>query len=78
MIDRARIQFPCPRCSFHNDATIKHIRLRDVLICRGCKANIQLEDQMNTVRVAERRIRKSIEELSESLKDLSTILTIKL
>ena len=26
--------------------------LRDVVICRGCKANIQLDDGMNSVRRA--------------------------
>jgi len=77
MIDSAPIDFPCPRCAFHNRATIKQVRLRDVVICRGCKANIRLEDQMNTVRIAERMVRKSIEQLAESMKALGMTLTIK-
>ena len=77
MIDKVPSDFPCPRCAFHNRATIKQVRLRDVVICRGCKANIRLEDQMNAVRLAERRIRQSLDQLSESLESLGMTLTIK-
>ena len=78
MIDKAPIQLSCPRCDFQNRATIRQVRLRDVIICRGCKSNIQLEDQMNTVRIAERRIRQSLDEFTEAIKSLNMTLTIKL
>jgi hypothetical protein len=78
VIDKASIDVPCPRCAFHNRVTVKQVRLRDVVICRGCKANIRLEDQMNTVRIAERMVRQSIEELSDSIKALNMTLKIKM
>lgn len=76
MIDKAPIDAPCPRCGFANSVLIKQVRLRDVVICRGCKANIRLEDHMNQVRIAERKIRRSLEQLTESFKNLN--ITIKL
>ena len=78
MIDGHPIGFPCPRCSFRNHATIKQIRLRDVLICRGCKANIRLEDHRNSVRIAERQVRQSLEQLLEAMEALNTTITINL
>jgi hypothetical protein len=62
-LDVYSIDFECPRCKFYNSATLKQVRLRDVLICRGCKSLINLEDHMNEVRKAIRSITKSINHL---------------
>jgi hypothetical protein len=39
----------------YNSATIGQAKVRDVVICRGCKAVIRLDDYMNECRVALRR-----------------------
>ena len=63
------IDFPCPRCGFYNPIFLKQARLRDVVICRGCKTNIQLDDQMNECRNALRAIRRAGQELEDALGD---------
>lgn len=67
-IDSMEVEIQCPLCSFYNPIWIKQARLRDTIICRGCKANIMLDDNMNTVRkarnIALKEIRKFISELN--------------
>jgi len=67
----------CPKCNFANTVFLKQFNMKDVIICRGCKRNIQLVVHVNSYIIAERKIRKSINEFRESLKSLSNI-TIKL
>lgn len=62
------IEFQCHKCGFYNDIFFKQAILRDVIICRGCKCNIQLDDQMNECRKAEHSFRGTIQELERSLK----------
>lgn len=62
-IDGAEIDTTCPRCGFTNPVWLKQVRLRDVIVCRGCKANINLDDHMNEVRNAERATRQAVAEL---------------
>jgi hypothetical protein len=47
-----------------------------VIICAGCKANIWLTDHLGQYRTAERRVRKALEELTNSLSGLN--ITIRL
>lgn len=68
-LDNIEIEIQCPICSFYNPIFIKQARLRDVIICRGCKSNIQLDDQMNEVRKAARNVQKTMNEFKNSLKD---------
>lgn len=70
-IDNETIEFPCPCCGFYNEIFFKQARLRDVFICRGCKSNIQLDDQMNECRKAEQSIRKSIQDLEKTFRNLN-------
>jgi len=44
-LDKQSFDFPCPRCGFFNEAYLGQVKLRDVIICRGCKTNIQLAVQ---------------------------------
>ena len=69
--DKHEIEIQCPECSFYNPIWLKQARLRDVIICRGCKSNIQLDDQMNETRKAIRSMRKAIAELEKTIKGLS-------
>jgi hypothetical protein len=65
------VEIQCPLCDFYNPTYIKQARLRDVVICRGCKSNIQLEDHMNQVRKAERRLKTQFEQLVNSFDDVT-------
>lgn len=76
LIDNAPVSVACPACDFENPFTLKQARLRDVIICRGCKANIRLDDHMNECRKAVRQIERAINELQESLKNLNLTITL--
>lgn len=69
--DKHGIDIRCPECSFYNPIWLKQARLRDTIICRGCKANIRLDDQMNETRKAIKSIRRALIELEETLKEMS-------
>lgn len=75
-IGKHTIEIECPKCRFLNPIYFKQARLRDVIICRGCKSNIQLDDQMNECRKAIRCVNKSIRELEKSF--LNQKITISL
>ena len=67
MVDFDAIEFPltCPNCEFSNPVTIKQARLGDVLICRGCKANLQCVDVLGELANARSAIQKRFDELTE-------------
>ena len=46
--DRIKIEVPCPRCELQTWVTLGAIRRRDFAICRGCHANILLEDHLGS------------------------------
>lgn len=75
-LDHFTVEGECPRCGFHNPLFFKQARLRDVLICRGCKANIQLDDRMNSCRKAVRSFRRQMQQLEEQLGSLSRTLRL--
>jgi peptide subunit release factor 1 (eRF1) len=76
-LDGIRFDIHCPKCDFLNPVTFKQVRIKDMIICRGCKANIQLEDQMSTVRKSVRDIRQAMREIDEQLSGIGEI-TIRL
>ena len=78
LIDNTPVSAACPICEFHNTFTIKQARLRDMIICRGCKANIQLDDEMNECRKVTRQIERAITELEDSFKNLNLTIRINL
>ncbi len=77
-LDKQFVDAQCERCGFWNDFTIKEARLDQVLICRGCKANIQLRDYLGTVKRSERNVRRAMKDLENTLKSLDTTITIEL
>ena len=72
-LDKVKIDINCPKCDFMNSITFNQVRVRDVIICRGCKANIQLEDHMNTVKKSVREIRRALRELEEQMSKIGKI-----
>lgn len=77
-LDKIPIDIPCPKCEFYNPIFFKQARLQDVIICRGCKVNIHLSDQMAECLRATRRINKALDDLTNTINGLSRTITIKL
>ena len=59
-LDCAIIPIECRKCNFLNSVTVRQVRLNDVVICRGCKSNMQLLDYMGTASNAREAIRSSL------------------
>lgn len=70
MINVGRLDFEieCPRCRFSTQVFLQEVVQRDILICRGCKASIRLEDQMNEARRIQRRLQRSLTQLEDTLR----------
>jgi hypothetical protein len=66
-IDSHEVDIECPRCHFSNPIWIKQARLRDTIICRGCKSNIRLDDGMNTVRKARNQFLRQMKEIQSQI-----------
>jgi hypothetical protein len=69
--DKFEVEIECPRCSFLNPVSLKQARLRDVVICRGCKANMQLDDGMNTVRNARHNVQRQMGSLRDQIDSIN-------
>jgi hypothetical protein len=67
-LDRHRIEIECPRCRFPARVFLRQVRLCDVVVCGGCKGNIQLIDHMATFRKANRRIMAAMDSLTSALR----------
>lgn len=76
-IEKITIEIQCPNCNFYNTIFFKQAKLRDIVICRGCKINIKLDDQMNECRKAVRSISNAFRELDNTIKDLNCNLTFR-
>jgi len=72
-IDSFEVEIECPHCVFFNPIRIKQARLRETIICRGCKNNIRLDDSMNTVRKARRRLLGQFNQLKRQLDRINRI-----
>jgi hypothetical protein len=70
-LDKHTINFACPRCDFYNAIFFIQARLRDIIICRGCKSNIQLDDYMNECRKAKQSLDRALQSLESSLKEIN-------
>jgi hypothetical protein len=66
-LDKIEVDIDFPKCNFNNKIFLKNIRLKDVIICCGCKRNIQLDDHMHTFRKAKKDIERQFKELQKML-----------
>ena len=66
-LDDQSIEFPCLHCGFYNTILYKQARLKDVIICPGCKSNIQLNDEMNTCQKVEQELEKNLKNLNKKI-----------
>jgi hypothetical protein len=72
-LDKMRVNLNCSRCDFQNEVTLRQVRVEDVIICRGCKANIQLIDHMKSMEKSLRSIRRTLRALEAQLSQLGDI-----
>lgn len=77
-IDGFETDAACPRCGFHNSFSLVQVRVRDVIICRGCHCNIRLEDHLNSYRKARASMNRALGDLENSLKSLGGVIKINL
>jgi hypothetical protein len=77
-LDRMTFFVECPKCEFTIRILYRDARLRDVLICRGCKANVRLDDSMNQCRNARRQFNNAIRELEDAVSKLNKTFKIRL
>lgn len=77
-LDRAELDVPCPRCRFENSIFYRQARFREVIICRGCKTSIRLDDHMNECRKARQQINQAVAELEQVLASFNKTITIRL
>ena len=75
-LGKHRFTIKCPQCKFPAHIFFRQVKHRDVLVCGGCKANIQLVDHLGSYRKAERKVRRAIEGLTSSFGNLN--ITIRL
>lgn len=61
----------CPNCGFFNPIYLRQVQLRDVIICRGCKGNIRLDDHMNQTKKIIRELRRAVGDLERTLRSFS-------
>ena len=59
-LDRCEVEIECPICRLHSWVRLGEIRRRDFLICRGCHANILLEDHLGSLQKIIRTIEKKL------------------
>ena len=71
MIDLGKetIDISCPGCDFNNTVYLKQVRLRNVIICRGCKANIRLNDYLCETKKAIHGLNKVLRNLLKPQKE---------
>ncbi|QEL19813.1 hypothetical protein PX52LOC_06893 [Limnoglobus roseus] len=69
-LDRVTLEAPCPRCGFYSKFTFRQVRLNDVVICGGCKCNVQLVDHYDQCRKAQASLNRGIRELETTLSRL--------
>lgn len=77
-LDRIELDLECPTCRFGFRIYFREARLRKVVICRGCKASIQLDDRMNECRKARRQFSKALQHFEASLAGLSKTITVRI
>ena len=62
-LDRHQIEVQCPVCLLHMWVNLGEFRRRDFVICRGCHANILLEDHLG-------QVHRSVRDFEQMLKGM--------
>src|SRR5690242_16645084 len=62
-LDLLGMEVPCPLCELTTPTTMGSIRLSRTIICRGCHANIRLQDHMASFHRFKRMFEASLRSL---------------
>jgi hypothetical protein len=63
-LDRREIDIPCPRCRLRTTATLGDVRVGGFIICRGCKANLNLRDRLGAYHSFRRQFERMFSQLA--------------
>ncbi len=61
------ITIECPECQFHFEIFLKQVTAEERVICPGCLAEIQLQDEGGSLSHTEREIEESLRKLLRGL-----------
>lgn len=64
-LDRQWIDLSCPRCRLETAVALGEIRRCEIIICRGCHANIYLQDHLGSYHRAKRQIELAFAQLAK-------------
>jgi hypothetical protein len=67
-LDDHWIDVGCPYCPLTTEASMRDVRMGNVIICRGCKANIRLIDHLGDYHRARRRLSDSFKRIFDAFK----------
>lgn len=65
---KSNLDFECPECHFINEFTLNDAFLEVMFVCRGCKKNIHLNDNLWSVKKAKRDISEAEQSLASLFK----------
>jgi hypothetical protein len=66
-LDRRWLDVECPHCRLATPVTLRDVRLGAVAICRGCKSNIHLVDQLGQYQQAKRALDRRLRSMFSRL-----------
>lgn len=70
-LGKTKISINCPSCEFVNKVTLDDVSKGKEIICKGCLNIIKLVDKDNSTKKSVKSVKKSIDNLSNTLKKLS-------
>jgi len=69
-LDRISMDATCPRCQLQTPFFLRDVRLGRVLVCRGCRVNIALNDYLGGYERTRKRLTRSMDDLVKTLSRL--------
>ncbi len=70
-ISNQKIEFECPNCHSKVPITLGQAEKEEIVVCPGCKKNIQLRDKDGSVSQSRHDIEKGIKDLQEEIKKIN-------
>ena len=70
LLDRLRIDVPCPLCGYETDVEFLSVRLQEQIFCPCCKARIQLVDADSSAHTAQKGFQSALDGLTRELAKL--------
>ena len=67
-LGKYELDVKCPNCHFYNPIYLRQAQLREVIICRGCKGSIRLDDHMNQTKKMLRDLRRAVDDFERTLR----------